>query len=276
MTEVQNKILGYLVDNANTDNEIVINNGELAKACGVSIPTIQKFQKDAVKEGVLLFEKGRYIIGDNTNVDYTYLVSNTLKDKDITLTPNEKKVLGYITKRYNDRGNGEEYGFSDLQHIADNCKVTPITVSRIVKKLVKDSLIEIIKGDFKAKRATQFKVLFDNVEDMKLQNNNTNVEQNHGNINNIQNQYNGVGEEVLQQILNKLDKIEQENLKLHESLLHQAERYGKIEGVAEILLDYIDEVERDLDNMYVINNIQRPKPQCRCNIKDIRKYLDKE
>lgn len=269
MTEVQNKILAYLVDNANTDNEIVINNGELAKACGVSIPTIQKFQKDAVKDGVLLFEKGRYIVGDNTNVDYTYLVSNTLKDKDLTLTPNEKKVLGYITKRYNDRENGEEYGFSDLQHIADNCKVSPITVSRIVKKLVKDSLIEIIKGDFKAKRATQFKVLFDNVEDMKLQNNNTKVEQNHGTINNFQNQYNGVGEEVLNTLFKEIKQLK-------DSLIFQAERYKKIEGVAEILLDYIDEVERDLDNVYMINNIQRPKPQCRCNIKDIRKYLDKE
>lgn len=276
MTEVQNKILAYLVDNANTDNEIVINNGELAKACNVSIPTIQKFQKDAVKEGILLFEKGRYIIGDNTNIDYTYLVSNTLKDKDITLTPNEKKVLGYITKRYNDRDNGEEYGFSDLQHIADNCKVTPITVSRIVKKLVKDSLIEIIKGDFKAKRATQFKILFDNVEDMKLQNNDTKVEQNHGTINNVQNQYNGVGEELLNTLLKEIKEIREENTKLKESLLYQAERYGKIEGVAEILLDYIDEVERDLDSMYMIKNIQRPKPQCRCNIQDIRKYLDRD
>lgn len=268
MTEVQNKILGYLLDNVNTDNEITINNGELAKACGVSIPTIQKFQKDAVKEGILLFEKGRYIIADNTNVDYTYLVSNTLKDKDLTLTPNEKKVLGYITKRYNDRDNGEEYGFSDLQHIADNCKITPITVSRIVKKLVKDNLIEIIKGDFKSKRATQFKILFGNVEDMKIENTNTKVEQNHGTVNSIENQYNGVGEEVLNTLLKEIKQ-------LHDSLIYQAERYRKIEGVAEMLLDYIDEVERDLDSMYIINNIPRPKPQCRCNIQEIRKYLDK-
>lgn len=275
MTEVQNKILGYLVDNANTDNEIVINNGELAKACGVSIPTIQKFQKDAVKEGILLFEKGRYIIGDNTNVDYTYLVSNTLKDKDITLTPNEKKVLGYITKMCEEFS---EFDFASISYdsITDNCKITIPTATRIVKKLIADSLIAYEQGDYKKKIANKYKVLFNNVEDMKLQNNNTNVEQNHGTINNVQNQYNGVGEELLNTLLKEIKEIREENSKLKESLLHQAERYNKIEGVAEILLDYIDEVERDLDNMYVINNIQRPKPQCRCNIKDIRKYLDKE
>lgn len=270
MTEVQNKILGYLVDNANTDNEVVINNSELAKACNVNLKTIQKFQKDAVKEGILLFEKGRYIIADNANVDYTYLVSNTLKDKDLTLTPNEKKILGYITKRYNDRDNGEEYGFSDLQHIADNCKVSPITVSRIVKKLVKDSLIEIIKGDFKAKRATQFKVLFPTKNNNTANNTNDNSSNNTNNITvNIPDT-----NPILQQILNKLDKIEQDYFKLKDSLILQAERYRKIEGVAEMLLNYIDELEHDLDNMYVINNIQRPKPQCRCNIQDIRKYLD--
>lgn len=271
MTEVQNKILGYLVDNANTDNEVVINNSELAKACNVNLKTIQKFQKDAVKEGILLFEKGRYIIGDNTNVDYTYLVSNTLKDKDLTLTPNEKKVLGYITKMCEEFS---EFDFASISYdsITDNCKITIPTATRIVKKLIGDGLIAYIQGDYKKKIANKYKVLFPTKNNNTANNTNDNSSNNTNNITvNIPD-----NNQILQQILNKLDKIEQENSKLHESLIYQAERYRKIEGVAEILLDYIDEVERDLDNMYVINNIQRPKPQCRCNIKDIRKYLDKE
>jgi DNA-binding Lrp family transcriptional regulator len=265
MTEVQNKILAYLIENINTDNEITISNAELAKQCDVNLKTIQKFQKDAVNEGVLSFDKGKYVINENVNVDYTYLISNTLKDKDLTLTPNEKKVLGYIAKRYNDRDNGEEYGFSDLQHIADNCKITPTTVSRIVKKLVKDSLIEIIKGDWKEKRATQFKVLFgDTVQNPIVNNNNPTIDNNSNNNININLPDNT---EVLNKILNELTELKK-------SMINQANKFNVVEGVAKMLLDYIEEIHSDMDNLYMINNIQVPKSDKRINIEEIRKYID--
>lgn len=265
MTEVQNKILAYLIENSNTENEITISNAELAKQCDVNLKTIQKFQKDAVNEGVLSFDKGKYVINENANVDYTYQISKYVKENNLNLTTNEKKVLGYITKRYNDRDNGEEYGFSDLQHIADNCKITPTTVSRIIKKLVKDSLIEIIKGDWKEKRATQFKVLFgDTVQNPIVNNNNPTIDNNSNNNININLPDNT---EVLNKILNELTELKK-------SMINQANKFNAIEGVAKMLLDYIEEIHSDMDNLYYINNIQVPKSEKRINIEDIRKYID--
>lgn len=264
MTEVQNKILAYLIENVNTENEIIISNAELAKQCDVNLKTIQKFQKDSVNEGVLSFDKGKYIINENANVDYTYLISNTLKEKDLILSPNEKKVLGYITKRFNERDNEKEYGFSDLQHIADNCKITPTTVSRIIKKLVKDSLIEIIKGDFKAKRATQFKVLLGDTVQQPIINNNPSIDNNSNNNININIPDNT---ETLNKILNELTELKK-------SMIHQANKFNAIEGVAKMLLDYIEEIHSDMDNLYYINKIQVPKSDKRINIEDVRKYID--
>lgn len=274
MTEVQNKILAYLIDNVNTDNEITISNAELAKQCDVSIPTIQKFQKDAVNESILSFEKGKYIINENANVDYTYQISKYIKENDLNLSTNEKKVLGYITKRFNERDNEQEYGFSDLKHIADNCKISPMTVSKIVKKLVNEGLIETIKGNWKEKKATQFKVLFPTV------NNNPNIENNANNTININlpdftkcDTFNKLFDLVKLQT-EFLERQNKEISDLKNSLVNYVENFRKVERVAEILLDYIDEVEHDLDNVYMINNIQRPKPQCKCSIFDIRKILD--
>ena len=265
MTEIQNKILGYLVANANIDNEITISNKELAEQCDVSIPTIQKFQKDSVTDGLLQYEKGKYIINDNVNVDYTYQISKYVKDNDLNLTTNEKKVLGYITKRFNERNNGEEYGFSDVKHIAENCKLSPITVSKIIKKLVNDRLIETIKGDWKEKRATQFKVLFgDTVQNPIVNNNNPTIDNNSNNNININLPDNT---EVLNKILNELTELKK-------SMINQANKFNAIEGVAKMLLDYIEEIHSDMDNLYYINNIQVPKSEKRINIEQVRKYID--
>lgn len=280
MTEVQNKILAYLIDNVNTDNEITISNAELAKQCDVSIPTIQKFQKDAVNESILSFEKGKYIINENANVDYTYQISKYIKENDLNLSTNEKKVLGYITKRFNERDNEQEYGFSDLKHIADNCKISPMTVSKIVKKLVNEGLIETIKGNWKEKKATQFKVLFPTVNKDNNTANNTN-DNSSNNTNNITVNIPDTNP-ILQEILSTLKEqnkristLEKQNSDLKESIINLYNRFNVVEKVADILLKYIDEVEHDLDNVYMINNIQRPKPQCKCSISDIRNIIDK-
>lgn len=270
MTEVQNKILAYLIENTNTDNEIIISNAELAKQCDVNLKTIQKFQKEAINEGILSFEKGKYVINENANVDYTYQISKYLKENNLNLSTNEKKVLGYIAKLCS--------GFSELDsiyisynNITENCKLSIPTVTKIVRKLIDSGFIACEQGNYKEKIANKYKMLFPTKNNNTANNTNDNSSNNTNNITvNIPDT-----NPILQQILNKLDKIEQENTKLHDSLILQAERYRKIEGVAEMLLNYIDELEHDLDNMYVVNNVQRPKPQCRCNIQDIRKYLDK-
>lgn len=280
MTEVQNKILSYLLDNVNTDNEIIISNVELAKQCDVSIPTIQKFQKDAVNEGVLSFEKGKYVINENANVDYTYQISKYIKENDLNLSTNEKKVLGYITKRFNERDNEQEYGFSDLKHIADNCKISPMTVSKIIKKLVSDGLIETIKGNWKEKKATQFKVLFPTV------NNNPNIENNPSIENNANNTINinipdftkcdGFNKlfDLVQQQTELLKQQSKEISDLKKSIVYHVENFRKVEGVAEMLINYINELEGYIYNMYQINNKHIPKLENKCTIKDIRKYLD--
>lgn len=266
MTEIQNKILAYLVANTNTDNEITISNKELAEHCNVSIPTIQKFQKDSVADGLLQYEKGKYVINENTNVDYTYQISKYVKDNNLNLTINEKKVLGYITKRFNERDNGQEYGFSDVKHIAENCKLSPITVSKIIKKLVNDGLIETIKGDWKEKRATQFKLLFGDTVQNPTINNNPTIDNSSNNNNNI-NINLPDNTEVLNKILNELTELKK-------SMINQANKFNVIEGVAKMLLDYIEEIHSDMDNLYYINNIQVPKSEKRINIEQVRKYID--
>lgn len=274
MTEVQNKILAYLIDNVNTDNEITISNAELAKQCDVSIPTIQKFQKDAVNEGILSFEKGKYIINENTNVDYTYQISKYIKENDLNLSINEKKVLGYITKRFNERDNEQEYGFSDLKHIADNCKISPMTVSKIIKKLVNEGLIETIKGNWKEKKATQFKVLFPTKQ----------IETQTINQSEKSTAFSQCENVTINNYINELEIKELKDLVISQSnqisdlkdcIINLYNRFNVVEKVADILLKYIDEVEHDLDNVYMINNIQRPKPQCKCSIRDIRNIIDK-
>lgn len=273
MTEVQNKILAYLIDNVNTDNEITISNAELAKQCNVSIPTIQKFQKDAVNEGILTFEKGKYVINENANVDYTYQISQYIKENDLNLSTNEKKVLGYITKRFNERDNEQEYGFSDLKHIADNCKISPMTVSKIVKKLVNEGLIEIIKGNWKEKKATQFKVLFPTkqIENQTINQSEKSTAFSQCENVTINNYINELEvKELKELVINQSNQISD----LKDSIINLYDRFRVVEKVADVLLKYIDEVNNNVENLYYINNIPVEERNNKCSIFDIRKILD--
>lgn len=263
MTEIQNKILAYLVANTNTDNEITISNKELAEHCNVSIPTIQKFQKDSVADGLLQYEKGKYVINENTNVDYTYQISKYVKDNNLNLTTNEKKVLGFITKVCEEM----QFDLASISYdtISDNCKITIPTATRIVKKLIADGLITYEQGDYKKKIANKYKVLFGNTVQNPIVNNNTPTIDNNSNNNiNINIPDNT---EVLNKILNELTELKK-------SMIHQANKFNAVEGVAKMLLDYIEEIHSDMDNLYIINNIQVPKSEKRINIQEIRKYLD--
>ena len=263
MTEIQNKILAYLVANTNTDNEITISNKELAEHCNVSIPTIQKFQKDSVADGLLQYEKGKYIINENTNVDYTYQISKYVKDNNLNLTTNEKKVLGFITKMCEEM----QFDLASISYdtISDNCKITIPTATRIVKKLIADGLIAYEQGDYKKKIANKYKVLFGNtVQNPIVNNNNPTIDNNTNNNININIPDNT---EVLNKILHEITELKK-------SMIHQANKFNAVEGVAKMLLDYIEEIHSDMDNLYMINNIQVPKSEKRINIQEIRKYLD--
>lgn len=263
MTEIQNKILAYLVANTNTDNEITISNKELAEHCNVSIPTIQKFQKDSVADGLLQYEKGKYIINENTNVDYTYQISKYVKDNNLNLTTNEKKVLGFITKMCEEM----QFDLASISYdtISDNCKITIPTATRIVKKLIADGLIAYEQGDYKKKIANKYKVLFGNtVQNPIVNNNNPTIDNNSNNNININIPDNT---EVLNKILHEITELKK-------SMIHQANKFNAVEGVAKMLLDYIEEIHSDMDNLYMINNIQVPKSEKRINIQEIRKYLD--
>lgn len=263
MTEIQNKILAYLVANTNTDNEIIISNKELAEHCNVSIPTIQKFQKDSVADGLLQYEKGKYVINENTNVDYTYQISKYVKDNNLNLTTNEKKVLGFITKVCEEM----QFDLASISYdtISDNCKITIPTATRIVKKLIADGLITYEQGDYKKKIANKYKVLFGNTVQNPIVNNNTPTIDNNSNNNiNINIPDNT---EVLNKILHEITELKK-------SMIHQANKFNAVEGVAKMLLDYIEEIHSDMDNLYIINNIQVPKSEKRINIQEIRKYLD--
>ena len=273
MTEIQNKILAYLIENTNTDNEAIISNAELAKQCDVSIPTIQKFQKDAVNEGVLSFEKGKYIIHENANVDYTYQISKYIKENNLNLSTNEKKVLGYITKRFNERDSEQEYGFSDLKHIADNCKISPMTVSKIVKKLVSEGFIEIIKGNWKEKKATQFKVLFPTLNNNPSIVNNPSIENNANNTINI-NLPDFTKCEGYKELKELVIKQSNQISDLKDCLINLYNRFNVVEKVADVLLKYIDEVNSNVENLYDINNIPIEERKHKCSISDIRKILD--
>lgn len=262
MTEIQNKILAYLVANTNTDNEITISNKELAEHCNVSIPTIQKFQKDSVADGLLQYEKGKYVINENTNVDYTYQISKYVKDNNLNLTTNEKKVLGFITKVCEEM----QFDLASISYdtISDNCKITIPTATKIVKKLISDGLIAYEQGDYKKKIANKYKVLFGNTVQTPTINNNPTIDNNSNNNININIPDNT---EVLNKILHEITELKK-------SMIHQANKFNAVEGVAKMLLDYIEEIHSDMDNLYIINNIQLPKSEKRINIQEIRKYLD--
>lgn len=279
MTDIQNKILAYLIDNADMDGEITISNVVLAEQCNVSIPTIQKFQKDGVNEGMFQYEKGKYKIGENAKVDYTYTIANILKEKSLNYTPNEKKIFGYIAKVCYDLLEVAESAYISYQNIIDNCKVSTPTISKTIKKLVADGLIEYEQGDYREKQANKFRLLCDNNITPKNNNiDNTSINSNNNiNIN--------IDTSAIQLLLEEQTKaikeLREENKELKEvigqlksSLCNHIDKYNRvIDGVSEKLLQRIDDLEHDIDNLYYINNISVPE-RTKYNIQDIRKYID--
>ena len=141
---------------------------------------------------------------------------------------------------------------------------------KIINKLVADGLIEMIKGDFSKKQASRFKILFGNTVQKDCQNpiinNNPTIDNSSNNNNNI-NINIPDNTEVLNKILNELTELKK-------SMICLSNKFNAVEGVAKMLLDYIEEIHSDMDNLYMINNIQVPKSDKRINIEDIRKYID--
>lgn len=272
MTEVQNKILAYLIDNVNTDNEITISNAELAKQCDVNLKTIQKFQKEAVSDGILSFEKGKYIINENVNVDYTYQISKYVKENDLNLSTNEKKVLGYIAKLCSAFSESDSTYIS-YNNITENCKLSIPTVTKIVRKLIDNGFIACEQGNYKEKRANKYKVLFPTkqIETQTINQSDKSTAFSQCENVTINNYINELEiKELKELVISQSNQISD----LKDCIINLYNRFNVVEKVADILLKYIDEVEHDLDNVYMINNIQRPKPQCKCSILNIRKILD--
>lgn len=272
MTEVQNKILAYLIDNTNTDNEITISNAELAKQCDVNLKTIQKFQKEAVNEGVLSFEKGKYIINESANVDYTYQISKYVKENNLNLSTNEKKVLGYIAKLCS--------AFSELDstcisynNITENCKLSIPTVTKIVRKLIDSGFISCEQGNYKEKRANKYKVLFPTKQ----------IETQTINQSEKSTAFSQCENVTINNYINELEIKELKDLVISQSnqisdlkdcIINLHNRFNVVEKVANVLLKYIDEVNSNVENLYDINNIPIEERQYKCSIFDIRKILD--
>ena len=261
MTDIQNKILAYLIDNADTDGEITISNVKLAEQCNVSIPTIQKFQKDGINEGMFQYEKGKYKISENAKVDYTYTIANILKEKSLNYTPNEKKIFGYITKVCCSLLEVAESAYISYQNIMDNCKVSTPTISKTIKKLVADGLIEYEQGDYKEKQANKFRLLCDNnITPKNVNVDNTSINSNNNiNIN--------VDTSAIQLLLEEQTKaireLREENKELKNiigqlknSLCNHINKYNRvIDGVSEKLIQRIDDLVKNISSEPEVSHI---------------------
>lgn len=266
MTNKENEILHYLINNCNDNGEISISDKDLADNCDTTTTTIRTFKINGQKENLFKYENKVYTIPKETRIDYSYLVDNITKSKGLKYNTTEKNVLGYITDRYNTIQDNEGYTYSTLDYIGKECGISnKQKLLKIINKLVADGLIEMIKGDFSKKQASRFKVLFgDTVQNPIVNNNNPTIDNNSNNNININLPDNT---EVLNKILNELTELKQ-------SMINQANKFNAVEGVAKMLLDYIEEIHSDMDNLYYINNIQVPKSEKRIKIEEIRKYLD--
>jgi DNA-binding MarR family transcriptional regulator len=157
--------------------------------------------------------------------------------------------------------------------ISDNCKITIPTATRIVKKLISDGLIAYEQGDYKKKIANKYKVLFPTkqIETQTINQSEKSTAFSQCEKITINNYINELElKELKELVINQSKQI----LDLKDSMINLHKKFSVVEKIADTLLSYIDEIEHDLDNVYMLNNIQRPKPQCKCSIFDIRKILD--
>lgn len=265
MTNKENEILHYLISNCNDNGEIKISDRDLADNCNTTTTTIRTFKIKGQTENLFKYDNKVYTIPKETRIDYSYLVDNITKSKDLKYNATEKNVLGCITDKCNTIKDDEGYTYNTLDYIGKECGISnKQKLSKILNKLVDDGLIEWIKGDYSKKQASRFKILFGDTVQNPIINNNPTIDNNSNNNININIPDNT---EVLNKILHEITELKK-------SMIHQANKFNAVEGVAKMLLDYIEEIHSDMDNLYIINNIQVPKSEKRINIQEIRKYLD--
>lgn len=267
MTNKENEILHYLINNCNDNGEISISDKDLADNCNTSTTTVRAFKINGQKENLFKYENKKYTIPNDTKVNYSYLVDDVVKDKALKYSTMEKNVLGYITDRCNTVQDDDGYTYSTLEYIGKECGISnKAKLIKIINKLVADGLIGMIKGDVSKKQATKYKVLFgDNVQ---------NVTQNPTISPTIDNHSNNNININIPDNTELLNKILQEVTDLKQSLVNQANKFQAVEGVAHMLLQYIDELHHDIDNIYLINNIPVQETVRRVNIEQIRAYID--
>ena len=274
MTNKENEILHYLINNCNDNGEISISDKDLADNCDTTTTTIRTFKINGQKENLFKYENRVYTIPKETRIDYSYLVDNITKSKGLKYNTTEKNVLGYITDRYNTIQDNEGYTYSTLDYIGKECGISnKQKLLKIINKLVADGLIEMIKGDFSKKQASRFKVLFPTkqIETQTINQSEKSTTFSQCEKITINNYINELElKELKELVINQSKQISD----LKDSMINLHKKFSVVEKIADTLLSYIDEVEHDLDNVYMLNNIQRPKPQCKCSIFDIRKILD--
>lgn len=272
------QLLNYLLQNSNDKGEIKILQSELSKILDITDVYIRNVFKEFINEGIME-KQGKNIKLINKNKQVVEATTSNLNYSD-----REKELLQYIYDTFQNRDLNYDYVCVSRDMISQNTSIKNFKhITEYVNKFINDGLIEKIQGSMKEKQANKYKVLFgsgNNITGCNI----TIVENNTGTINNIQNQYNTtINNEMLEKIFNKITDLEkdvkemkEENAKLKTSLQYHVNRYSKIEGVAEMLLDYINELEGDIYNIYDINNIKVPKLEHKCDIRDIRRYLDED
>lgn len=252
MTNKEKEILHYLISNSNDKGEISISDKDLADNCGTTTTTIRTFKNKAQKENIFKYENKKYIIPNDIKVDYSYIVDDVVKNKDLKYSTTEKNVLGYITDRNNSFQDDNGYTYSTLEYIGKECGITnKAKLIKILNKLVADGLIDMIKGDYSKRQATKFKVLFgsnNNITITPKTNNIDNTTINSNNNININIPDNSEVITLLKQLNGRIDKLETLYQDLKNSLIRQAEKIGNLE--TEII-----RINQRLDNMeYIITS----------------------
>lgn len=270
------KILDYLVQNSNNKGEINKPQIDICKEIGVTDTYIRTVFRQLMSDGIIekqgkkiiLLDKNKQVIDNiTTNLDYS---------------DREKELLQYIYNMYENRDKNFDYICISRDNISKNTSIKNGShITDYINKYISDGLIEMIKGDYKKKQASKFKFIYN--PKVIVDNKQTTIDNsnNNGVVNNIQNQYNNIDVSELVNLIKEQNNLIREQNKqiadLKESLQYHVGRYNKvIDDVADMIINYIDEVRSDVDTMYQVQNIQMPKPDRKCTIAEIRKYLDKE
>lgn len=263
------KIINYLIQHSNDKGIINKPQTEICKEIGVTDTYIRNVFKDLIKDGVIEKQGKTIIVLDKSKQVVDSITSN------LSYSDREKELLQYIYDMYENRDKNFDYVCISRDCIKTNTNIKNGNhISEYINRYVGDGLLETIKGDYTKKQATKYKVLFGSNNNITIAPKTNNIDNTTINSNNNININIPDNTEILNKILNKLTDLEQQNKELKKSLNYHIDRYYKIEGVADMLLKYISELENDIYNIYTINNIQAPKLENKITIRDIRKYLD--